>query len=335
MSKKCDQNIGVVRMMDRRKFIKGCAAFSLALLTGSWLSSKRAYITECTRNIMGTSVKVAVINSDVEWAKEAIDLSFEEMYKIDDLMSIYKDSSEISTLNKNGYCDYPDADTIRVIERANHHSGLSNGAFSVAVLPAIELWKKGIPVEERVEETLELLDYKNILIDDGKIRFKRDGMGITLGGIAKGYAVDKAVETLKENGVEHALVSAGGDLRTVGNKLDGTPWRVAIRNPWEKKESVTTIELCDKAVATSGNYERFSNEGTISPHIVDPRTGHTVQGLMMSVTVLAENTIDADALSTAVFVLGAEEGLRLVERARSEALIMSNDGEILKSSGFP
>ncbi len=321
-------------MMNRRKFIKGCAAFSLALMTGSWLSAKRAYLTESTRNIMGTSVKMAVVHSDVEWAKKAMDVSFEEMYKINDLMSIYKDGSEISMLNNNGYCDYANADTIRVIERANHHSGLSNGAFSIAVLPVIELWNRGIPTEERLEGTLELLDPKNILIEDEKIQLKKDGMGITLGGIAKGYAVDKAIEALKKNGIEHALVSAGGDIRTVGNKLDEAPWRVAIRNPQDKKKSVTTIELCDKAVATSGNYERCFNDGTISPHIVDPRTGYTVQGLM-SVTILAETTIDADALSTAVFVLGAEEGLRLVERAGSEALIINNDGEILKSSGFP
>ncbi|MFC1787388.1 FAD:protein FMN transferase [Halobacteriota archaeon] len=321
-------------MINRRKFIKGCAAFSLALLTGSWLSAKRAYITESTRNIMGTSVKMAVVHSDVDWAKKAMDVSFEEMYKINDLMSIYKDSSEISMLNNNGYCDYANADTIRVIERANHHSGLSDGAFSIAVLPVIGLWKKGIPTEASLREKLDLLDDNNILIEGGKIRLKKEGMGITLGGIAKGYAVDKAIETLKQNGIEHALVSAGGDIRTVGNKLDEAPWRVAIRNPQDKKKSVTTIELCDKAVATSGNYERFFNDGTTSPHIVDPRTGYTVQGLM-SVTILAETTIDADALSTAVFVLGAEEGMRLVERAGSEALIIDNDGEILKSSGFP
>lgn len=321
-------------MINRRKFIKGCAAFGLALLTCSWLSAKRAYILESTRNIMGTSVKMAVVHSDVEWAKKAVDISFEEMYKIDDLMSIYKDSSEISMLNNNGYCEYANADTINVIERANHHSRLSDGAFSVAVLPVLELWTEGLPTKSRLKETLELLDHNNIIIEDGKIRLKKDGMGITLGGIAKGYAVDKAIETLKQNGIEHALVSAGGDIRTIGNKLEGVPWRVALRNPADKKECITTIELCDKAVATSGNYERGFNEGAISPHIVDPRTGYTVQGLM-SVTILAENTIDADALSTAVFVLGAEEGIRLVERAGLEALIIKNDGKILRSSGFP
>ncbi|MDD2777762.1 MAG: FAD:protein FMN transferase, partial [Methanocellales archaeon] len=178
---------------------------------------------------------------------------------------------------------------------------------------------------------LELLDPENITINGGRIQFKKAGMGLTLGGIAKGYAVDKAIETLKQNGIEHALVSAGGDMRTLGNKLDGTPWRVALRNPQDKKASITTIELCDKAVATSGNYERGLND---DPHILDPRTGSIIRGLM-SVTILAENTIDADALSTAVFVLGAEEGMRLVERSGSEALIITNDGNIVRSSGFP
>ncbi|MDD4897966.1 MAG: FAD:protein FMN transferase [Methanocellales archaeon] len=331
MSEKCDWNIGAIRMINRRRFIKGCAAFSLALLTGSWLSSKRAYIIEGTRNIMGTSVKIAAVHSDVDWAKKAMNVSFEEIYKINDLMSIYKDGSDIRLLNKNGYCDYADSDTIRVIERASHHSGLSNGAFNVAVLPLMELWEKCIPTEAKLEETLELLDPENITINGGRIQFKKAGMGLTLGGIAKGYAVDKAIETLKQNGIEHALVSAGGDMRTLGNKLDGTPWRVALRNPQDKKASITTIELCDKAVATSGNYERGLND---DPHILDPRTGSIIRGLM-SVTILAENTIDADALSTAVFVLGAEEGMRLVERSGSEALIITNDGNIVRSSGFP
>ncbi|MDD3292015.1 MAG: FAD:protein FMN transferase [Methanocellales archaeon] len=318
-------------MVNRRKFIKGCAAFSLALLTGSWLSSKRAYVIESTRNIMGTSVKIAAVHSDVDWAKKAMNLSFEEMYRVNDLMSIYKDGSDIRLLNKNGYCDYADDDTICVIERANHHSGLSNGAFNVAVLPLIELWEKCIPTEAKLGETLELLDPENITIDGGRIRLKKEGMGITLGGIAKGYAVDKAIETLKQNGIEHALVSAGGDIRTFGNKLNGTPWRVGLRNPQDKKASIATIDLCDKAVATSGNYERGLND---APHIVDPRTGSIVRGLM-SVTILAENTIDADALSTAVFVLGAEEGMRLVERSGSEALIITNEGKMVRSSGFP
>ena len=276
---------------------------------------------------------MTVIHSDVERAKAAMDLAFEEIYKINDLMSVYKENSEVGVLNRNGFYEGASADTIHVIERANHHSELSDGAFGIAVLPVLELWKKGVPMEAEIEETLELLDHENIVIEDGNIRFKKDGMGITLGGIAKGYAVDKAVEVLKQNGIERAMVSAGGDIRTIGDKADGVPWRVALRNPEDKKECITTIELCDKAVATSGNYERYFNEGT-APHIVNPRTGYLAQSLS-SATIIAENAMDADALSTAVFVLGAEEGMRLVERAGAGALIITNDRKIVKSSGFP
>ncbi|MDI6902211.1 MAG: FAD:protein FMN transferase [Methanocellales archaeon] len=322
-------------MINRREFIKGCVALALTLLTGGklWLGGKeKPYILESTHSIMGTSVMMAVIHSDVENAKKAMDLAFDEMYKINDLMSVYKENSEVGVLNRNGFYEGASADTIHVIERANHHSELSDGAFSIAVLPILELWKKGIPAEAEIEETLELLDHENIVIEDGNIRFKKDGMGITLGGIAKGYAVDKAIEVLKQNGIEHAIVSAGGDIRTIGDKADGVPWRVALRNPEDKKECITTIELCDKAIATSGNYERYLNEET-TPHIINPRTGYPAQSLS-SVTIIAENAMDADALSTAVFVLGAEEGMDLVERVGAEALIITNDGKILRSSGL-
>jgi thiamine biosynthesis lipoprotein len=272
---------------------------------------------------------MSVVHSDVDLAKKVIDSAFNEIYKIDRLMSIYKENSEVYALNRDGFYEGASADTIHVIKRASYHSGLSNGAFSIAVLPILDLWKRKVaPTEAEISERLELLDHESIITEDGKILFKKNGMGITLGGIAKGYAVDKAIEALRQNGIEHALVNAGGDIRTIGEKTDGVPWKIALRDPEDKKGCTTTADICNKAVATSGNYERSS------PHLVDPRTGYATQR-MMSATVIADSAMDADALATAVFVLGAEEGIDLVERASAEALITTNDGKILKSSGFP
>ncbi len=317
---------GIIAMksISRRQFIKGGVAIAMTFLMGSKLrlygiGEESPHVIEGTRNIMGTSVAASIIHHDVDVAKEAMALAFNEMYKIDDLMSVYRANSEVRSLNESGFYEGASADTIRVIERANHYSRLSGGAFAITVLPIMT----GIRF---TRSTLELANYENLLIGNGNIGFKKAGMGITLGGIAKGYAVDRAIEVLRQNGIERALINAGGDIRTIGGRTAEVPWRIALRDPDNRKERVTVIELCDKAIATSGNYERF--------HIVNARTGCVAQE-MMSATVIAENAMDADALSTTIFLLGVEKGMELVERLSGvEALVITNDRRILRSSGF-
>lgn len=321
-----------MKSIGRRQFIKGGIALAMTFLVGSKLrlygfGERSPHVIEGTRNIMGTSVTASIIHHDVDAAKEAMALAFDEVYKIDDLMSIYKANSEVRALNENGFYEGASADTIRVIERANHYSRLSDGAFAITVLPIMTNLRF-------TKSMLELVNYENIRIENGNIEFKKAGMGITLGGIAKGYAVDKAMEVLRQNGIEYALINAGGDIGTIGGKTEEVPWRIALRNPENKEECITVIELCDKAIATSGNYERYFSEDTKMPHIVNAKTGHVVQE-MMSATVIAENAMDADALSTTIFVLGVERGMKLVERLSGvEALVITNDRRILRSSGF-
>lgn len=292
---------------------------------------KPPYILESIRSLMGTSVAMAIVHSDVDRGKEAMKLAFEEMSRIEDLMSVYKESSEVSSLNKNGFYEGASADTIYVIEKAKDYARLSKGAFSTAVPPLLELWRRRAdvgepPSEKEIGEVLELVDDENIVVEGGDITLKKVGMGITLGGIAKGYAVDKAIETLRENGVEHALVNAGGDIMTLGDKLGGVPWRIALRDPRDKRRSITVVGLRDRAIATSGNYER--------EHILDPRSGYPVRGLL-GASVITDKAIDADALSTTVFVLGEEAGREFVERFDGvEYHLVTGDGKILRSTGF-
>ncbi len=356
-----------MKSISRRQFIKGGVALAMTFLMGTKLrlygiGEESLHIIEGTRNILGTSVTVSIIHHDVDVAKEAMALAFNEVFKINDLMSVYRANSEVYILNENGFYDGASADTIRVIARADHYSRLSGGAFAITVLPIMtdirftrsmlksrrRRWSKTIFSRKHFAEVfsnynstrspiwcmLELTNYENLLIGNGNIEFKKAGMGITLGGIAKGYAVDRAIEVLRQNGIERALINAGGDIRTIGGKTEEVPWRIALRNPENREECITVIELCDKAIATSGNYERYFSEDAKMPHIVNARTGCAAQE-MMSATVIAENAMDADALSTTIFLLGVEKGMELVERLSGvEALMITNDRRILRSSGF-
>jgi thiamine biosynthesis lipoprotein len=160
------------------------------------------------------------------------------------------------------------------------------------------------------------------------------GMAITLGGIAKGYAVDKAVSVLKDKGCMNGFVNAGGDGMYFGTKQDGSYWRVGLRNPDNKSESIVILNISDMAVVTSGNYEHYFNESARLSHISDPRTGYSCQSLI-SATVIARSAIQADTLATAVFVLGPEQGMELIESMdQTECLLITSDRDIIRSSGF-
>ena len=188
------------------------------------------------------------------------------------------------------------------------------------------------PTDNEIKETLKTVGYENIFIKNKYAELKPNTK-ITLGGIAKGYIIDKAIEVLKNNNINHALVNAGGDMRAIGNKGKDN-WQIALQNPRDKKDSITTIQLNNKAVATSGDYERYFDDNFKFHHIVDPRTGYSATELI-SVTILTDKAIDADALATSVFVLGKEKGLELIENLENtEGLIITSEKEIIKSSGF-
>lgn len=299
------------------------------------MTGERLYTVEATRALMGTDVGITVIHPEATSASRAVDRAFNTMYRVEDLMSIRRDDSELSQLNRDGYREEMSLDTLRVIQEAQTHSKLSGGAFDITVLPLLELWMDRVsngqyPSTSEIRAKLSLVDYRSIRVKDRAVQFDRTGMKITLEGLAKGYAVDKAVECLKGDGIKHALVNAGGDIRALGCLSNGSPWRIAVRNPADKRQYITVIELEDKAVSTSGSYEKaFSAEAEAS-HIVDPKTGYPARKIL-SATIVAGRATDADALATALFVAG-EEGVTFVKEACSEALIVDRSGKILRLS---
>lgn len=294
-----------------------------------------------TKSIMDTTVTVAVYASNESEASKVIDDAFGEIYRIDALMSPSKEDSQLTILNTVGEVENADPDFVYVLEQSKYYSEKSGGAFDITIQPVLDLWKSKFlpggsqepPTADELNETLKLVNYSKISTENGTVSLE-PGMKVALGGIAKGYAVDKAIEALKEDGIENAFVNAGGDGRYIGQKPDGTPWMVGLQNPDRSGQYVTAIEANDIAVATSGNYERYFNESARVSHISDPRTGYPSEGIISS-TVIAGNAMDADAFATAVFVLGEEEGLEMIENLEGiECLIITEDRRLVYSSGF-
>jgi thiamine biosynthesis lipoprotein len=294
-----------------------------------------------TRSLMDTTVTITVVSSNETSAIEKIDHAFEKISYVDELMNNYDNSSEISVLNNEGEVTNADPELVDVISRSTYYSEKSSGAFDISIQPMLDLWASKYapggtnqpPTSDEINETLKLVNYSAIMIEGNNVSMN-NGMKITLGGVAKGYAVDAAVESMIDDGITSGFVNAGGDGRYIGTKPDGSQWRVGLQNPDKSEDSVTIMDIRDVAVATSGNYERyFSDEAKVS-HIADPRTGYP-SGNLISSTVIAETAMDADALATSVFILGEEEGLAMVEELEGvECLIITNDKEIIRSSGF-
>lgn len=295
--------------------------------------------TEDARVAMDTDVIITVMHPDISEAESAIDRAFAEIYRIEHLMSHTAEDSEVAKLNKDGFLLNASPDLRYVIDKSCEYSKLSNGSFDITVLPVIDLWKERIragspPTGDEINETLKLVNYKNISIKNNSVYFNQTSMKITPGGIAKGYAIDRAIDVLKEHHIQHALVNAGGDIRAMGFKKEDEPWKIALRNPGDKTEYITIINLSNMSVATSGNYERYFSEEARASHIIDPKTGYAARDLL-SATIIAGNATDADALATAVFVLGENDGMELIEYLDGvEGLIITGDRRILRSSGF-
>jgi thiamine biosynthesis lipoprotein len=286
------------------------------------------HIIKDVHNVLGTFVTITIVHPDVNEGISAIHAAFDEVHRIHNLMNAHNQSSEVGLLNSEGYYEGVSEDTRHVIQRANSFSELMEGAFDITILPVLELWeenvsKSKIPTDAEISQRLELVNYRNILIEDKKIIFRKSGMGITLAGVAKGYAVDKAIEALSRCRVRHALVNAGGDIRVIGGKDENIPWRIAIRDPRNKTRIVTAIELHDQAIATSGTYRRSFSD------IINPKAGRPAQGVLSS-TVIAKTAMDADILATCMFVLGAEKGKKLSGKLDEvRAFVIGNDGSIL------
>lgn len=315
-------------------------ALCIALIS---CETKERDVIKRTQFIMGTLVEITVSETDKDLANKAIDKSFDEMSRLEKIMSTHLPASELSKLNRSAGSEKMTAvspDLLKVIERGIHWGKLSDGAMDISIGPAVALWNfdaesPALPDPEKLKSAVGLIGYQNISVKGNTIALKKTGMSLHLGAMGKGYAVDRAVDVLKKHGIKNGLVNAGGDLMAFGSREGTKPWRIGLQHPRKPEKMIASMDLADKAVATSGDYQRyFIRDGTRYHHILNPKTGQpAVQAI--SATVIADTVADADALATALFVLGAKKGLDLVNSLDGvEGMILSNSGSISFSTGF-
>jgi len=288
--------------------------------------------------VMGTFARIVAIAPDANTAAKCIEAALHQIHNVDDLMSDFKEDSEISRVNADAF-DHPvevGESTFEVLQRSIEFSKLTDGAFDITVGPLVQLFRtakaEGIaPTTEQIARAKTKVGFEKLLLNDQNrtIRFTVEGMSLDLGGIAKGYAVDKAIEAMQRRGATGAMVDIGGDVRCFGTPPKGRKkWLVGLQDPniddMGGSGLLLKLQVSNAAVTTSGDYQQFAIiEGKRHSHIINRKTGKSADGLS-SVTIIAQNATDADALATAVTVMGPQKGLALIEKTPdTEAILIS------------
>ncbi len=232
-------------------------------------------------------------------------------------------------------------EALALIKTSLDIAALTDGSFEPTIGPVSLLWdisgNPKVPSPKELQDALELVDYNNVTLDGNKASLTKEGMILDLGGIAKGYAADLATEIYKKHGINSALINLGGNIYAFGSRTDGKDWLIGIRDPQgQPGEYAAVINVSNKSVVTSGNYERyFERDGKKYHHIFDPSTGYPVQNGLLAVTVVCENSTLADALSTALFVMGRKDGMALAERIETvDAVFITDTEEIYITDGL-
>lgn len=291
------------------------------------------------RDMMGTRISVELWHEDASVAADCSEKVFTEMRRIDALMSSYKDDSELSYINNNAAINAVEisAEMMHLIRKSIHFSEISQGAFDItyaSVGYAYDYRKRQQPDDASISEKLPAIDYHHIMISGNKVKFGNAAVRINLGGIAKGYAVDRAVDIVSQCGITGAMVSAGGDSRIIGDR-EGRPWVIGIQHPRNPEGIALRLPIGESAISTSGDYERFFIEnGNRVHHIINPSTGRSATA-SWSATVIGPNALATDALSTSIFILGAIDGIAMIESLEGfDAIVIDNGGKVHYSSGF-
>lgn len=306
---------------------------------GGWPAAKPYKETQF---LMDTVVEMTAYGPNAETAVKA---AFAEFKRLHDVSNNFEQASEVSRVNQAAG-QQPvkvSTDLVTMIKRANELSARLDGSFDVTIGPLTDLWaigRKGdyVPPQAEIDKVLPFVNCRLVVLDEASttVYLPKAGMKLDLGGIAKGYAVDRAIDILKANGVQSALINAGGDVRVIGRRPDGNPWRVGVQHPRNPDAILAKLALTDwDTMETSGDYQRFITKDNVRySHILDPRTGHQPRQVS-SVTMVLSSSTDGDIFSTALFVLGTERGLALLRQFPGvEAIMTTADGQVIVSPGL-
>jgi FAD:protein FMN transferase len=301
----------------------------------------RAEWLDRTESIMGTRIYVELWHTDAVQGRAAIEAVMAEMHRIDQLMSHYKPESQLSAINARAAREpvTVDPELFELLRQSVRFSELTDGAFDITYASVGYLYdyrKHVRPTDAEIRKALPGVNFRNMVLDEKhhSVRFEKPGMRIDLGGIAKGHAVDRGIELLQKRGVQHAVVTAGGDTRIIGDRF-GRPWVIGIRHPDDESKLVTRIPLVDTAMSTSGDYERyFDQDGVRYHHIIDPKSGRSASRVR-SATILGPTAMETDGLSKTAFVLGPEKAIEIIERMPDfDAVLVGPDGRMYYTRGL-
>lgn len=296
-----------------------------------------------TEFLMGTVCTIKIYDKS---SAEVLDKAFKRIAEIEDIMTISKKNSEVIDINNSaGEKAVKISDgTMEVLKEGVKFAGLTGGKMDITVGPLVKLWGIGtaearVPSKEEIDEKKALISYKDLILDEkNKTAFlKNKGMIIDLGAIAKGYTADEVNKVLKGNGVEHAIINLGGNVFAMGKNVTGVPWKVGIQDPFTQRGAIIgLIEVDNKSVVTSGIYERyFEKDGKKYHHILSTSTGYPCDNSIAGVSIVSEKSIDGDAISTSVFSMGIEDGMKFINTMPGiDAIFISKDKEVYITPGL-
>jgi FAD:protein FMN transferase len=319
-----------------KKLILYPALFVLVFLAGYKIAVDQVSDdnTSRTRILLGTVVNIQVSGEDEETASSAIEAAFNEIKRIEMLFSNHSNEGYVHRINNRiDSVIMVDTELYSLMKKSDSLYHLTGGAFDISLQQVVELWgfedKPSLPGEAALRNVLNSCGWDKVRLQNGKY-IRSTGVKLNFGAVAKGYAVDRAVDMLKKHEIKRALVDAGGEIKTIG---DG--WKVGIQDPNNQDGVLYVLDLKGMSTATSGDYEQyFEEDGIRYHHILDPSTGYPGRKCR-SVTVISEENYYADGLATGVFIMGPDEGMKLIERTEgTEALIIDEHGKITMSSGF-
>ena len=335
------------RPISRRAFLSltgtlslGVATVGIPLPTEAVQFSRTLYKVSKSQLGMGTFINMIAFHSSKGEAEEAMGRAFAEIRRLTSLMTRFQSSSYIGHLNGTGSLKGAPSEVMEVLHSSLRYHTVSQGAFDITVMPIVDLYQHSFqannapPSPQALQETMARVGSQHLTVTKDSVSFGRSGMEITLDGIAKGYIIDRAMDLLRRQNIQHALINAGGDIVVHGGKGEGKHWSIGIQDPWNHKRYVDVVTLNSGAIATSGNYEVFFDQEKLFHHLIVPKKG-TPAPSIASVSIQAANAVEADALATTAYVMGPDKGYQFIKQFRGvEGLIIKNRKHKISSSGW-
>lgn len=298
-----------------------------------------------TEYMMDTIITLKIYDGENE---RAMDRAVERLKEIESLMSAHIEDSHLSEINRAaGESEVKvDNDLYMIIEKAIEIAEISGGVYEPSIGPLVDLWdikgegsqeRKTIPSQDEIDKARDLVNYRDIeLLADNKVYLKKKGMKLDLGSIVKGYAADEVRRIFEEEGVKSAIIDLGGNIFAMNVKPDKSPWSIGIQSPFDEASYLGILKMDNQTIVTSGDYERyFELDGKRYHHIIDPRTGYPSENELGGISIVSNNSMEADALSTSVFILGLEKGQELLEYFEdTDAIYVSKDRTIVLAEKF-